>query len=89
LVPYSQINIFSTIYVLQAAIPHLRKEGGRVVVTSSGAATGGYGAWGLYSMSKAAQNSLVRTLAVEEKANGISVFAVRPGVVDVSLPQSD
>jgi NAD(P)-dependent dehydrogenase (short-subunit alcohol dehydrogenase family) len=37
-------------------------------------------------MSKAAQNSLVRTLAVEEKANGISVFAVRPGVVDVSPP---
>lgn len=36
-------------------------------------------------MSKAAQNSFVRTLAVEEKANGVSVFAVRPGVVDVSL----
>jgi len=37
-------------------------------------------------MSKAAQNSLVRTLATEEKANGVSVFAVRPGVVDVSRP---
>jgi NAD(P)-dependent dehydrogenase (short-subunit alcohol dehydrogenase family) len=84
LVPYLQINILSTIYIIQAALPHLRKEGGRVVVVSSGAATGAYGAWGLYSMSKAAQNSLIRTLAIEEKANGVSAFAVRPGVVDVS-----
>jgi len=80
-----QINVLSTIYIIQAALPHLRKQAGRVVVTSSGASTGAYGAWGLYSMSKAAQNSFVRTLAVEEKANGVSVFAVRPGVVDVSL----
>lgn len=83
-----QINVLSTIYIVQAAIPHLRKQGGRVVVVSSGAATGAYGAWGLYSMSKAAQNSLVRTLAVEEKGNGISFYAVRPGVVDVSFSHS-
>lgn len=87
LVPYVQANIFSTIYLMQAALPHLRKQDikGRVVVISSGASTNGYVAWGLYGMAKASQNSLVRTLAAEEKANGVSFYSVRPGVIDVSL----
>lgn len=85
LVPYIQANILSTIYLVQAALPHLRKEEqSRVVVVSSGASTGGYAAWGLYSMAKAAQNSLVRTLGCEEQANGVSFYSVRPGVIDVS-----
>jgi NAD(P)-dependent dehydrogenase (short-subunit alcohol dehydrogenase family) len=88
MMPYMQINVLSTLYIVQAALPHLRgKKGdqaGRAVVVSSGASSTGYIAWGLYSMSKAAQNSLVRTLAEEEKANGVAFYAIRPGVVDVS-----
>lgn len=86
LVPFVQANIFSTVYLVQAALPYLRNrdQQTRVVVVSSGASTGGYVAWGLYSMSKAAQNSLVRTLGAEEKENGVSFYAVRPGLVDVS-----
>lgn len=85
LVPFIQANILSTIYLVQVALPHLRKEQqSRVVVVSSGASTGNYAAWGLYSMSKAAQNSLVRTLGSEEQANGVSFYAMRPGVIDVS-----
>lgn len=85
LVPFVQANIFSTIYLMQAALPHLRKEeiSGRVAIISSGASTNGYVAWGLYGMAKAAQNSLARTLAAEEKANGVSFYSVRPGVIDV------
>jgi NAD(P)-dependent dehydrogenase (short-subunit alcohol dehydrogenase family) len=75
--------------MIQAALPYLRSQdgsqGGRVVVTSSGASSGEYAGLGLYCMSKAAQNSLVRTLAEEEKGNGVSIFAVKPGVVDVSF----
>lgn len=83
MLPYLQANILSTLYIVQAALPYLRSTGGRVVVVSSGASTGDYAAWGLYSMSKAAQNSLVRTLASEEKSNGVAFFAIRPGKVDV------
>lgn len=89
LVPYMQINVFSTIYMVQAALPYLRSkvgsQGGRVVVTSSGASSGEYAGLGLYCMSKAAQNSFVRTLAEEEKANGVLAYAVKPFVVDVSI----
>lgn len=59
-----EANFFSLVHTLQAAIPHLRKEGdeigGRVVFVSSGAATGGVAAWGPYSATKAAMNSLAR-----------------------------
>jgi len=34
-------------------------------------------------MAKAGMNSLCRTLAAEEKGNGVGVWAVRPGLVDV------
>jgi NAD(P)-dependent dehydrogenase (short-subunit alcohol dehydrogenase family) len=84
--PFVQANLFSMLYLVQAALPHLRKNEAlsRVVVVSSGASTGAYAAWGLYSMAKAAQNSMVRTLALEEKGNAVSFYAVRPGVIDVS-----
>ena len=83
-----QINVFPTIYMIQAALPYLRSkdgsQGGRVVVTSSGASTGEFAGLGLYAMSKAAQNCLVRTLAEEEKGTGVSAYAVMPGMIDVS-----
>ena len=89
LVPYMQINVFSTIYMIQAALPYLRSndgsQRGRVVVTSSGASTGEFAGLGLYSMSRAAQNCLVRTLAAEEKEKGVLAFAVMPGMIDVSI----
>ena len=34
-------------------------------------------------MVKAGMNSLCRTLAAEEKDNGVGVWAVRPGMIDV------
>jgi NAD(P)-dependent dehydrogenase (short-subunit alcohol dehydrogenase family) len=43
----------------------------------------------MYCMAKAAQNSLVKTLALEEKGNGVLAYAVRPGVIDVRCPRSN
>ncbi|WVQ72067.1 hypothetical protein IAR50_001611 [Cryptococcus sp. DSM 104548] len=85
LAPYFQTNLLASIYLIQPALPHLRKSKGRVVLVSSGASSTGYQAWGLYSMAKAGMNSLARTLANEEKDNGVSCFAVRPGVVNMQL----
>ncbi|WVF67512.1 hypothetical protein IAT40_002268 [Kwoniella sp. CBS 6097] len=83
LIPYVQTNLLSTIYLVQPALPYLRKSKGKVVLVSSGASTTGYQAWGLYSMAKAGMNSLARTLAAEEKENGVSVYAIRPGMVNM------
>jgi NAD(P)-dependent dehydrogenase (short-subunit alcohol dehydrogenase family) len=79
-----QINVFSIIYMVQAALPYLRIQGGRVVATSSGASSGEFAGLGLYGMTKAAQNCLVRTLAEEEKGNNVFAFAVMPGMIDVN-----
>jgi len=67
----------------KAALPELRKSRGRIIFTSSGAATGAYSAWGAYGGSKAAMNHLAMTLAVEEP-QVISV-SIRPGTVDTEM----
>ena len=67
----------------KAAIPELRKTKGRIVVVSSGASLRGYASWGAYGSSKAAVNSLVQHLAVEEP--DITSVAVAPGRVDTDM----
>ncbi|KAI5481428.1 hypothetical protein MNV49_004184 [Pseudohyphozyma bogoriensis] len=88
-----EINFFSLVSILTHAVPYLKSsEGkpasqpsarGRVILVSSGAATGKTASWGPYNASKAAMNSLGRTLASEEP--DIVTVAVRPGVVDTSM----
>lgn len=77
------VNFFSLLHTIQAALPALRESKGKVIFVSSGASMRGIPAWGPYSASKAAVNSLCRTLAVEEK-DVVSV-AVRPGTVDTDV----
>lgn len=67
----------------KAALPLLRTSNGRIIFTSSGAATSAYGGWGAYGSSKAALNHLAKTLSTEEP-NVISI-AIRPGVVDTQM----
>jgi len=61
----------------------LRKTNGRIIFTSSGAATGAYAAWGAYGAAKAAMNHLTMTLSVEEPL--LTSIAIRPGVVDTEM----
>ncbi|WWD19208.1 hypothetical protein CI109_103666 [Kwoniella shandongensis] len=86
LIPYVQTNLLSTLYLVKPSLPHLRKSHGRIVLVSSGASSTGYQAWGLYSMAKTGMNSLARTIASEEKENGVAIWAVRPGMVDTDSP---
>ncbi len=65
------------------ALPHLRKTNGRIILTSSGAATGVYSTWGAYGSSKAALNHLAMTLAIEEPE--VTTVSIRPGVVDTDM----
>jgi len=77
------VNFFSLIPALRTSLPALRLTQGTVVFVSSGAAVGGLAGWGPYSASKAALNSLCRTIANEEP--DITAIALRPGLVDTNM----
>ncbi|KUI73479.1 hypothetical protein VM1G_08915 [Cytospora mali] len=77
------VNLFSPLALVQAVIPHLRQTKGRIIFTSSGAATKGYKAWGPYGSSKAALHSLAQHLALEEK--DIVSISLSPGRTDTGM----
>lgn len=82
------VNFFSLVIAIKATLPYLRESTsqGKIVFVSSGAAVGSTTGWGPYNTSKAAMNSLCRTLANEEP-NVISV-ALRPGMVDTGMQET-
>ena len=65
------------------ALPELRKAKGSIVSVSSGAVDMSLAAWGAYSSSKSAVNSLSRHLAVEEP--DITAVAIEPGLMDTDM----
>ncbi|KAK0468263.1 uncharacterized protein EV420DRAFT_454154 [Desarmillaria tabescens] len=79
------VNFFSLITAVRSALPALRRSdvGGRIVFVSSGSAVKGTVGWGPYNASKAAMNSLCRTLSEEEPK--VTSVALRPGVVDTNM----
>ncbi|KAG9237686.1 hypothetical protein BJ875DRAFT_453184 [Amylocarpus encephaloides] len=77
------VNFFSALSFVKAAIPSLRRTHGRIILTSSGASVGAYSTWGAYGSSKAALNHLAMTLTTEEP--DITSISVRPGVVDTDM----
>ena len=79
------VNLFSAFSIAKAAIPPLREFRGRIILVSSGAATGAYQGWGAYGSAKAAMNHLNMTVATEEK--DITCIAIRPGTVDTQMQQ--
>ena len=77
------MNLYSTFYLLRAAIPVMRKTGnGRIVAIGSRAALEPGAGVGAYSASKAAMVSLIRTVAQENKDAGMTANAILPGTMD-------
>jgi NAD(P)-dependent dehydrogenase (short-subunit alcohol dehydrogenase family) len=73
-------------HVTQAALPWLRESARGDVVFISSVAAHTYGANGApYTMGKVAMEALAKTLAREERANGIHVNVVAPGLVDTEM----
>jgi NAD(P)-dependent dehydrogenase (short-subunit alcohol dehydrogenase family) len=77
------VNVLGPILLTQAALPHLRERGGRVINVSSGAAVGAKPSWGAYCAAKAALNQFNATLALEEPQ--VTAIAVRPGRIDTEM----
>jgi NAD(P)-dependent dehydrogenase (short-subunit alcohol dehydrogenase family) len=73
-------------HLMSVAVPHLRTHDRADIVFISSVATVGYGANGApYNMGKAAEEALAYTLAKEERANGIRVNVVAPGLVETEM----
>jgi acetoacetyl-CoA reductase len=76
------VNLTGAFRSIQACLGGMRERGwGRIVVVSSVAALGGLPGQVAYAASKAGQLGMVRTLASESAAHGITVNAVLPGLV--------
>ncbi len=76
------VNLTGAFRTVQACLGGMRERGfGRIVVISSVAAVAGLPGQVAYAASKAGQLGMVRTLAGENAARGITVNAVLPGLV--------
>jgi NAD(P)-dependent dehydrogenase (short-subunit alcohol dehydrogenase family) len=78
-----KVNLLGPFYLIQASLPALRKNRGRIVNMSSGAAINPFKAWSAYCVSKAALTHFTRVLAVEEP--DITTLSMRPGIVDTEM----
>ncbi|OAV96139.1 hypothetical protein PTTG_11911 [Puccinia triticina 1-1 BBBD Race 1] len=79
------VNFFPLVSMLKHSLAHLRNSKGRVVFISSTASVLGVSSLGSYGASKAAMNSLCRTLAAEEPE--ITSISLRPGVTDTDMQE--
>ena len=85
------INLKSTFFLCQAAVPKLREhgEGGRIITfTSQGFWSGGYGGSVAYAATKGGIVSMTRGLARSLAKDKITVNAVSPGAADTPMMRS-
>lgn len=84
------VNLRGTFLTIKYAVPHLKRQGGSVIVTSSVNGTRIFSNTGAtaYSASKAAQVAVVKMLAVELGQLGIRVNAICPGAIETNIDQN-
>ncbi len=80
------VNLLGPFYLAREAIAELRKQKGRIVNVSSGAATRALEHVSAYCAAKAALNHFTRVLAAEEPQ--LTVMSMRPGVVDTRMQEA-
>lgn len=79
-------NVTATFLCCRSAIPHMRRQGGGVILNvASGFAVRPQAGISVYCAAKAAVVQFSRVLDQEERPNGLRVFAVHPGVVRTAL----
>jgi NAD(P)-dependent dehydrogenase (short-subunit alcohol dehydrogenase family) len=81
------VNLRGTYMTLHRAVPHLKKQGGSVIIVSSinGNRTFTSAGATAYSATKAAQVAMTQQLALELGKHRIRVNAVCPGAIDTEI----
>ena len=75
-----EVNVFGVLNVTRAALPAIRRSGGRIVMLSSVAGrVGGTPGFGVYSLTKHAVIGLGEVLAKELASSGVRVVHIEPG----------
>lgn len=81
-----RVHAFAAFLLAKLTLPSMREQPRGDIVLVSSAATVQWGANSSpYNMAKAALEGLARTLAKEERRNGVHVNVVAPGLVDTDM----
>ncbi len=84
------LNLTSIFQSIQAILPTLRQQQrGTIVNVTSIAGEQPFPGWGAYSVSKAGLIALSKTVAAEERSNGIRVVMICPGAVNTPIWDTD
>jgi len=85
------VNVKSMFQTCRAVVPYMlsRAKGAILNISALGAVQYSFSAIWLYSVSKAAVNSLTRCLAVQLAGKGIRVNAIMPGMIDTPMIYQD
>lgn len=82
-------NVKSNFWLCNLAAPHMAAVGrGSIIIVSSIGGTHGSANIAVYDMSKAADSSLVRSLAVEWGARGIRANCIAPGLIKTDFSKA-
>ncbi len=81
------INLTGTFLTVQAALPHLKKQGGSIIVCSSVNGTRVFSNTGAtaYACTKAAQVAFTKMLALEFAPHRIRINVICPGWIDTQI----
>lgn len=82
------MNVSGPLRLARHALPHVAKQKGAMVMTSSVNAQVGMNGSGAYGISKAALEAMTRQLAVEWGGQGVRVNAVAPGTTATDMVRS-
>lgn len=81
-----EINLFGSILMCRAVLPHLKAQGyGKIVQLSGGGATNPLPRISAYAVSKAAVIRFIETLAEEVRESHIDVNAIAPGPLNTRM----
>jgi NAD(P)-dependent dehydrogenase (short-subunit alcohol dehydrogenase family) len=81
-----EINVYGSILMCRAVLPHFKAEGyGKVIQLSGGGATNPLPLISAYAVSKAAIVRFAETLAEEVRGLGIDVNAIAPGALNTRM----
>ncbi len=81
------VNVTGYFLMAKAALPHIRKAKGAIVMTSSVSGLGGNWKFVGYNASKGAVTNMVRAMALDHASEGIRINAVCPSLTRTGMTE--